>query len=120
MKTEKLYELLGLKPYVEPVRPRYEYIISNEAAALFKIAAKAIEQNHSRQFSISYANLMITEYKEFNVIKYVTFKHPTNLESLRGMTLDNVYIDEYVNINDLAPYRPAFKNIIYLDKPEEV
>ena len=36
MKTEKLYDLLGLKPYTEPVRPRYELIISNEAAALFK------------------------------------------------------------------------------------
>ena len=63
---------------------------------------------------------MITEYKDQSAIKYVTFKHPTNLESLRGMMLDNVYIDEYVSMNDLAPYRPAFKNIIYLDKPEEV
>ena len=120
MKTEKLCDLLGLKPYVEPVRPRYECIISNEATALFKIAAKAIEQNHSRQFSVSYTNLLITEYKDQTAIKYVTFKHPANLETLRGTTLDNVYIDSDVDKSELRPYLPAFKNIIYLDKKEEV
>jgi hypothetical protein len=116
MKPEQLYGILGIKPYIEPIRPKVDYIISNDASQLFRLAAYSVQQNHTSRFGISYSDQLLTEYSNGETFKYVYFKTPNSLESLRGSVVDIAYIETDINIEVLRPYLPNFKNIIYIDK----
>lgn len=123
MTDKQLYDIFGFKPYVEPIRPKNEVIVSIEAPRLFKLAANAIQQNHTQQFSVTHTDRLVTEYKDNIAIKNTRFIYPYNLETLRGSTIDVLYIDK-MNVIEMLEVKtmlyPAAKQIIMLDKQEDV
>jgi hypothetical protein len=123
MKIEKLYSIMGLKPYVEPARPKIIYIVSGNHRELFKAAADSISQNHTRTHSVSYSQYMITEYVDNVAKSYTSFLGSANTERLRGCTIDTLIIDDNVG-SELRYIKsclgPAAKEIIYIDNLNEV
>lgn len=126
MTNKELYGILGLKPFIEPVRPKIICIVSQDAKELHKAAANSITQNHPRTHGVGFSNLMITEYKENVAVSYTYFVQAKSPDTVRGINIDTVFIDDLSGLSeDEISYIeccivPAAKEIIYLDKPEEV
>jgi hypothetical protein len=122
MKINKLYEILGIKPYVPPEQPKTIFIVSNEANVLFKTAKNSIEQNHQREYSVSFTHQMVTKYENGKTKSYTHFINAANPEMLRGRTIDTLIIDETISKQDVDYIKmclgPAAREIIVLDKQE--
>lgn len=120
MNKVELYKLLNIKPYIEPERNKYKVIVSGEAKSLFKSAAKAIEQNHKRDYEISYTDLALTKYLESGSKEYIVFMDSKIPDILRGMTITELFVDiNTISANDLGHVKsclyPAAKNITVID-----
>jgi len=122
MKISKLYDILGLKPFVPPPAPKMTVIVSNDSQTLFKAAAQSIVQSHCNTHSFNSANQTITEYKNDIIQSNIRFVNSSSPEILRGQMIDTLIIDEDIRESDLRYIKsclgPVAKEIIMLDKQE--
>lgn len=122
MKHKQVCDILGIKPYVEPKRAKQIILVSNDAMSLFRQAKESIEQNHNREFEILTASMTIIKYEGHNAVSRTRFIDSSSPESLRGCTIDVLYVDTFVK-KDLDTIKsclyPCAKQIIELDKQED-